>query len=186
VLLATDLHAGNVLRAQREPWLVIDPKPFLGDPAYDATQHLFNSRGSTRSRSTRSAGSPTCSRSTPRGSGSGRSRAPPPSRATTGRTTGPRSPVCWLGHPVSSVTLRRQARGGPHITSRSSPLTTRPLLRCAVAEPVPVWLPARARKPRAAHATRDPRALTVADNHERAWPGLEPRHPRRHPRRSSV
>jgi streptomycin 6-kinase len=42
VLLATDLHAGNVLRAQREPWLVIDPKPFVGDPAYDSTQHLFN------------------------------------------------------------------------------------------------------------------------------------------------
>jgi streptomycin 6-kinase len=42
VLLATDLHAGNVLRSQREPWLVIDPKPFVGDPAYDATQHLFN------------------------------------------------------------------------------------------------------------------------------------------------
>jgi streptomycin 6-kinase len=42
VLLATDLHAGNVLRAEREPWLVIDPKPFVGDPAYDATQHLFN------------------------------------------------------------------------------------------------------------------------------------------------
>ena len=42
VLLATDLHAGNVLSAQRELWLVIDPKPFVGDPAYDATQHLFN------------------------------------------------------------------------------------------------------------------------------------------------
>jgi streptomycin 6-kinase len=42
VLLATDLHAGNVLRAERKPWLVIDPKPFVGDPAYDATQHLFN------------------------------------------------------------------------------------------------------------------------------------------------
>jgi len=42
VLLATDLHAGNVLRSAREPWLVIDPKPFVGDPAYDATQHLFN------------------------------------------------------------------------------------------------------------------------------------------------
>jgi streptomycin 6-kinase len=42
VLLATDLHTGNVLRAEREPWLVIDPKPFVGDPAYDATQHLFN------------------------------------------------------------------------------------------------------------------------------------------------
>jgi streptomycin 6-kinase len=45
MLLATDLHAGNVLRAEREPWLVIDPKPFLGDPAYDATQHLLNCRG---------------------------------------------------------------------------------------------------------------------------------------------
>jgi len=42
VLLATDLHAGNVLAATRSPWLVIDPKPFVGDPAFDATQHLFN------------------------------------------------------------------------------------------------------------------------------------------------
>jgi streptomycin 6-kinase len=43
VLLATDLHAGNVLRSQREPWLVIDPKPFVGDRAYDPVQHLMNS-----------------------------------------------------------------------------------------------------------------------------------------------
>jgi streptomycin 6-kinase len=49
VLLATDLHAGNVLRAQREPWLVIDPKPFVGDPSYDATQHLFNCQVRLRS-----------------------------------------------------------------------------------------------------------------------------------------
>jgi streptomycin 6-kinase len=49
MLLATDLHAGNVLRAEREPWLVIDPKPFVGDPAYDATQHLFNCRARLRS-----------------------------------------------------------------------------------------------------------------------------------------
>jgi len=49
VLLATDLHAGNVLRSEREPWLVIDPKPFVGDPAYDATQHLFNCDGRLRS-----------------------------------------------------------------------------------------------------------------------------------------
>jgi streptomycin 6-kinase len=42
VLLATDLHAGNLLRSKREPWLVIDPKPFVGEPAYDLTQHLFN------------------------------------------------------------------------------------------------------------------------------------------------
>ena len=49
VLLATDLHAGNVLRSEREPWLVIDPKPFVGDPAYDATQHLFNCDARLRS-----------------------------------------------------------------------------------------------------------------------------------------
>lgn len=48
VLLATDLHAGNVLRATREPWLMIDPKPFVGDPAYDATQHLLNCKARLR------------------------------------------------------------------------------------------------------------------------------------------
>ena len=42
VLLATDLHAENVLASQREPWLVIDPKPYVGDPAYDAVQHMLN------------------------------------------------------------------------------------------------------------------------------------------------
>jgi streptomycin 6-kinase len=47
--LATDLHAGNVLRARRAPWLVIDPKPFVGDPAYDATQHLLNCSARLRS-----------------------------------------------------------------------------------------------------------------------------------------
>jgi streptomycin 6-kinase len=42
LLLHTDLHAGNVLAAEREPWLAIDPKPYVGDPAYDVTQHIFN------------------------------------------------------------------------------------------------------------------------------------------------
>ncbi len=42
LLLCTDLHAHNVLAAEREPWLVIDPKPFVGDPTYDALQHLLN------------------------------------------------------------------------------------------------------------------------------------------------
>lgn len=41
-LLATDLHAGNVLKAQRKDWLAIDIKPYVGDPAYDLTQHLLN------------------------------------------------------------------------------------------------------------------------------------------------
>jgi streptomycin 6-kinase len=42
VLLCTDLHAGNVLASRREPWLAVDPKPYVGDPAYDVTQHLLN------------------------------------------------------------------------------------------------------------------------------------------------
>ena len=45
VLLCTDLHAENVLAARREPWLVIDPKPHVGDPTYDALQHMYNCRG---------------------------------------------------------------------------------------------------------------------------------------------
>jgi streptomycin 6-kinase len=45
MLLATDLHAGNVLRAEREPWLMIDPKPFVGDAAFDVVQHLINCEG---------------------------------------------------------------------------------------------------------------------------------------------
>jgi streptomycin 6-kinase len=42
VLLCTDLHASNVLAAEREPWLMIDPKPYIGDPTYDALQHMLN------------------------------------------------------------------------------------------------------------------------------------------------
>lgn len=42
VVLCTDLHAGNVLAAQRAPWLAIDPKPYAGDPAYDVLQHMLN------------------------------------------------------------------------------------------------------------------------------------------------
>jgi streptomycin 6-kinase len=42
VLLATDLHGENVLAAQREPWLAIDPKPHVGDPAFDPLQYMIN------------------------------------------------------------------------------------------------------------------------------------------------
>ncbi len=42
VVLHTDLHAGNILAAAREPWLAIDPKPYVGDPSYDVTQHILN------------------------------------------------------------------------------------------------------------------------------------------------
>lgn len=34
VLLNQDLHGHNVLSAERMPWLMIDPKPLVGDPAF--------------------------------------------------------------------------------------------------------------------------------------------------------
>lgn len=37
-----DLHYENVLAADREPWLVIDPKPTSGDPHYEVAPMLWN------------------------------------------------------------------------------------------------------------------------------------------------
>ena len=37
-----DLHYENVLAADREPWLVIDPKPMSGDPHYEVAPMLWN------------------------------------------------------------------------------------------------------------------------------------------------
>lgn len=42
VLLHGDLHHGNILAAEREPWLAIDPKGVLGEPAYEAGALLRN------------------------------------------------------------------------------------------------------------------------------------------------
>ena len=41
-LIHTDLHYFNVLAADREPWLVIDPKPLSGDPHYEVAPLLWN------------------------------------------------------------------------------------------------------------------------------------------------
>jgi streptomycin 6-kinase len=41
-LVHTDLHYANVLAAQREPWLIIDPKPLDGDPHYEVAPLLWN------------------------------------------------------------------------------------------------------------------------------------------------
>jgi streptomycin 6-kinase len=35
-----DFHSSNILRADREPWLVVDPKGYVGDPAFDAAIFL--------------------------------------------------------------------------------------------------------------------------------------------------
>ncbi|MFE7210920.1 aminoglycoside phosphotransferase family protein [Streptomyces sp. NPDC057611] len=41
-LLHWDLHYDNVLGADREPWLAIDPKPLAGDPGFELFPALFN------------------------------------------------------------------------------------------------------------------------------------------------
>jgi streptomycin 6-kinase len=42
VLLHQDFHRGNVLRAAREPWLAIDPKPLVGERAFDVRWLLYD------------------------------------------------------------------------------------------------------------------------------------------------
>jgi streptomycin 6-kinase len=44
VVLHQDYHGGNVVRAEREPWLVIDPKPLVGERAFDAASLLRDRR----------------------------------------------------------------------------------------------------------------------------------------------
>lgn len=41
-LVHTDLHYANVLAADREPWLAIDPKPLSGDPHAEPAPLLWN------------------------------------------------------------------------------------------------------------------------------------------------
>ena len=48
VLCHQDLHGGNILSAEREPWLAIDAKPIVAEPAYDAVALIRDARA-TRS-----------------------------------------------------------------------------------------------------------------------------------------
>jgi len=41
-MVHTDLHYWNVLAADRQPWLAIDPKPLAADPAFAVTPALWN------------------------------------------------------------------------------------------------------------------------------------------------
>jgi streptomycin 6-kinase len=41
-LLHWDLHYDNVMAGHRRPWLVIDPKPLAGDPAFEVFPVLWN------------------------------------------------------------------------------------------------------------------------------------------------
>ncbi len=42
VVIHGDLHYENVMAADREPWLAIDPKPMNGDPHYEVAPLLWN------------------------------------------------------------------------------------------------------------------------------------------------
>lgn len=42
VVLHGDLHHYNILSARREPWLAIDPKGIIGDPAFELAAFMIN------------------------------------------------------------------------------------------------------------------------------------------------
>jgi streptomycin 6-kinase len=42
MLLHGDLHHGNILSAERQPWLALDPKGLIGEPAYEVGALLRN------------------------------------------------------------------------------------------------------------------------------------------------
>ena len=44
VVLHQDFHGGNVLSAEREPWLAIDPKPLVGEREFDLASLLRDRR----------------------------------------------------------------------------------------------------------------------------------------------
>ncbi len=49
VVCHQDFQGSNVLRAEREPWLAIDPKPIVGEPAFDVASLLRDRRWDVRS-----------------------------------------------------------------------------------------------------------------------------------------
>jgi streptomycin 6-kinase len=49
VLCHQDFQGSNVLRGEREPWLAIDPKPIVGEPAFDTASLLRDRRWDIRS-----------------------------------------------------------------------------------------------------------------------------------------
>jgi streptomycin 6-kinase len=42
LMVNEDLHYFNVLRGERAPWLLIDPKPIMGDPEFGVIPLLWN------------------------------------------------------------------------------------------------------------------------------------------------
>uniref|UniRef100_UPI000D0962A0 aminoglycoside phosphotransferase family protein n=1 Tax=Streptomyces odonnellii TaxID=1417980 RepID=UPI000D0962A0 len=74
-LLHWDLHYENVLAAEREPWLAIDPKPLAGDPGFELLPALVNRFGALDGASTGTGTSTRTDTSTNTGTGPGRGSA---------------------------------------------------------------------------------------------------------------
>lgn len=51
VVVNRDAHLANILAAEREPWLLIDPKPLVGDRSFDGAYLLLDRLGETPTRS---------------------------------------------------------------------------------------------------------------------------------------
>jgi streptomycin 6-kinase len=47
VVVNRDAHLGNILASEREGWLLIDPKPLVGDRSFDAGYLLLDRLGQT-------------------------------------------------------------------------------------------------------------------------------------------
>ena len=117
VVLHQDFHRGNVLRAQREPWLAIDPKPLAGEPAFDA-RWLLNDLLYQEPRSPLALGDLlerlTAELSLDRsGSASGRSREP--SRTRSGATRSARTRRIRTGRGTRLRRLDRLGEVGPEV-----------------------------------------------------------------------
>ena len=103
VVLHQDLHGGNVLQAQREPWLAIDPKPLVGEREFDTASFLRDRRWELRKRPRPACGcgagstsSPASSTSTATACAAGASRTRSPGACPASPTrieTWPRAPA---------------------------------------------------------------------------------------------
>ena len=99
-LIHGDLHYENVLAGDREPWLVIDPKPTSGDPHYEVAPLLWNRWDELRGERPRRRPSPV-----PHDSST------PPGSTRTGRATG--SSYEWSTTPCGrsrTIPTRRTTR----------------------------------------------------------------------------
>ena len=50
VLVNQDMHADNVVRAEREPWLLIDPKPLVGEREFGVAATVRGGSSGTAAR----------------------------------------------------------------------------------------------------------------------------------------